>query len=140
MRLFLISILSICLCNFTCSQNQETQAAKYADTYAHGIAAFHDAVDVAHAAGKIPDVEYQNILQDLLIANQGGLDINTTIRGIAAGTSSLQQLQTVVKGIQTALNDGTSRVKDPDTLAQLNALVASINLTLTSIVQVYGGN
>ena len=138
-RLSLAAVLAFCLCCFVCTPNQEKQAAQFADTYAHSVSAVHNAVDQAYSQGKINQADYQAILRDLLSADQGGLDLNTAIRGVAAGTSTTAQINTVVTAIEAALTDGTAHIKDPTTKQEVETAVAAVNVTLTSIESVYGG-
>lgn len=137
MKYILAFILSISM--FACSDSQEKQAAQFADTFAHSISAVHAAVDAAHTTGKLTDANYQSILKDILAADQGGLDLNTTIRGIAAGTTTTAQLNSVVQEIESALTDGAAHIQDHNTLAQVQTAISAINLTLTSIESIYGG-
>jgi hypothetical protein len=132
-------ITCLALCNFVCTPSQEKKAAQFADTFAHSVMVIHSAVDVAHASGKVSDADYQAILKDLLEANQDGLKLNNIIRGVAAGTTITAQLNIVVQEIESALTDGTSHIKNPTTLKEIQVVVDSINLTLTSIESLYGG-
>jgi len=138
-RTILILMLVFASTNFVCNSQQEKKAAQFADTYAHSLSAVHASIDTAHANGKISETDYQAILRDLLTANQGGLDLNVTIRGIANGTNNKSQLNPIVQGIELALIDGTAHIKDPNTAAEVQAAVSAINLVLTSIEQIYGG-
>jgi hypothetical protein len=132
-----VALLAFVSMNFVCTQSQEKKAAQLADAYAHSIAAIHASVDAAYTAGKISDADYQAILKDILTADQGGLDLNTAIRGIADGTSTTAQVNAAISAIEAALTDGTAHIKDPTTLQGVQAAVAAINLTLTSIESIY---
>lgn len=135
------SVLVICLAlitmNFSCNKDQETQAAKLADSLAHSITAVHNAIDVAYSDKLISDTDYKVILNDLLTADQAGLNINAAISGIANGTSTTSQLNAAISSMENALTDGTLHIKNPDTLVKVNAAVAAINTTLTSIESLY---
>lgn len=133
----LLASLSIFTMNFACNQSQQTKAAQLADTLAHSISAVHSAIDVAHTNGLISDVDYRAILNDLLTADQAGLNINAAISGIAAGTSTSAQLNAAIQAMQNALTDGTARIKDPNTLAEVKVAVAALDTALTSIESFY---
>lgn len=134
-----IFVLASCFLLVACTPDQEKKAGQLADTYAHSVSAFHNAVDVAHEKNLISEPDYQAILKDIITADQGGLELNSTIRGIAKGTSTTDQVNAIVQGIEHALTNGTAHIKDPNTLAEVNVIIQSINLTLTSVEQIYAG-
>lgn len=133
-------IAALLVVAFTCNKQSATvDAAKFADSFAHGVSAFHNAVDVAHTAGKISDADYQVILKDIVTADEAGLSLNTAISGYAAGTTTQAQVQAIVTTIENALTDGVAHITDPTTLTEVNTLVAAVNTTLTTLVSTLGG-
>lgn len=134
--LVLIVLGSLVSMNFTCS-NAQKKAAQAADVFANGVASLHTAIDTAYKAGKISKDDYVAILGYIVEADKDGLQLNSTIAGVAAGTSTTAQVNTIVQSIETALTNGTAHIKDPQTLAEVNAAVAAINTTLTTIETIY---
>ena len=132
----LIVLCSLCSVNFTCS-NAQKKAAQAADAFANGITSVHTAVDIAYKAGKIPKDDYAAFLQALAEADKDGLQLNSTIAGIGAGTTTSAQINTIVQSIETALTNGTAHIKDPTTLAEVQTAITSINATLTTIETIY---
>jgi len=133
----LVIVCASSLCNFQCNSSQQQKAGQLADTYAHSLKAIHADIDVACNKNVITPTDCQSIYKDLLTANQGGLDLNKSIRDFVAGTGTSAQVNVVVNGIEAALTDGASHIKDQDTLAQINIIIQSVNLTLTSVEQIY---
>jgi len=136
--LILIVLGSFLSMNFTCS-NAQKKAAQAADVFANAVTSVHVAVDTAYKAGKISKDDYTAVLQALAEADKDGLQLNSTIAGIGAGTSTTAQINTIVQAIETALTNGTTHIKDPTTLAEVQTAITSINTTLTTIETIYGG-
>jgi len=132
----LIALCSLCFMNFTCS-NAQKKAAQAADVFANGITSIHTAVDAAYKAGKISKDDYTAFLQALAEADKDGLQLNSIIAGIGAGTTTSAQINTIVQSIETALANGTAHIKDPATLAEVQTAITGINTTLTTIETIY---
>jgi len=113
------------------------KAAQAADVFANGVASIHTAVDTAYKAGKISKDDYTAFLQALAEADKDGLQLNSTIAGIGAGTSTTAQINTIVQSIETALTNGTAHIKDQTTLAEVQTAITGVNTALTTIEAIY---
>ena len=122
---------------FVCTSSQQTQAAKYADTYAQSLKSIHDAVDSALVSGKITPAEKQEAYQALLRANMAGVHLNAAIRGVANSTEQVAAIQSAVDEATSAINDGTAAIKNPETLALVQSLALSAKVVLGQIVTLY---
>ena len=122
---------------FVCTSAQQTQASKYADSYAQSLKSIHDAVDSALVSGKLTPAEKQNAYKALLKANEAGLHINSAIRAVAAATGPVSAVQAAIAEASSAIDDGTASIKNPDTLAIVKSLAASAKAILGQIAEVY---
>jgi hypothetical protein len=124
---------------FTCTQQQKTDAAKFADTYAQTLVSIHTAVDSSFAQGKLSPQEVQDVYKALIKANEAGLHLNSAIRGVAAGTDTYTSIHAAVTEAEAALDDGTLAIKNPTTQATVRAFTESGKTALFLLEQVYGG-
>ena len=129
--------VSLMLSAFACTSSQQTQAAKFADTYAQSLKSIHDAVDSGLVQGKITPAEKQDAYQALLRANEAGLHLNAAIRAVANSTGQVAAVQAAIDEASKAIDDGTAAIKNPDTKQLIQSLADSAKSILSQIAAVY---
>lgn len=138
-KLLAVPLLALILMGAACEDDKFKRASLAVNDFTIGLQAFQEAEIAAHNSGYVDHPTHRAIQESVAKAAQASLVMTEAIRNTRNSPGAVGGIQAALSATSTLLDTGLAGVKNPQTKAQLQALVLGIRSPLLLLSGMFGG-